>query len=113
MFRAIRIFFLAAAVSSGAAASISLAEADGESTAQKDGLLADVQVAPNVALVRWRFLRPLRDTLKSVTAELDGASLGTPAVQKYPGPGERTNVLIAIDPTGPERSASLNKQIAA
>jgi hypothetical protein len=77
-----------------------------------DGLVADLQVSGDRALVRWRFLGVPTSTLKEISGDIDGQLLGTPRVSSYPEYGDVTRVLILIDPTGPDRKASVNKQIA-
>lgn len=79
----------------------------------EDGLVADLQVSGDRALVRWRFLGAPTSTLKEISGDIDGQLLGTPRVSSYPEYGDVTRVLVLIDPTGPDRKASVNKQIAA
>jgi hypothetical protein len=84
-----------------------------QAVVSEDGLVADLRVSGDRALVRWRFLKPLTSALNEISGNLDGAPLGTPRVTSYPDYGEVTRVLVLIDPTGADRRASVNKQIAA
>ena len=79
----------------------------------QDGLVADLRIIDDKAVVRWRFLKPLQSPLKEIRAQLDGQPLGTPAVAEFPLPGEETRLLAMIDVTGKERQADIIKHIAA
>lgn len=109
-----RSFVRLAIVLGGAWLAVCLAEpAKAASLISEDGLVADLQVSGDQALVRWRFLGPLTSALKEISGDVDGQLLGTPRVSSYPVYGDVTRVLILIDPTGQDRRASVNKQIAS
>ena len=79
---------------------------------EKDGLVADLKVVDSEALVRWRFVRPLRSPLKEITGDIEGRSLGTPKVQGYPGASDRTAILTMLDISGKQRLADITEEKA-
>src|SRR5581483_2616705 len=82
------------------------------SVIEKDGLIADVKVSSDQAVVRWRFLKPLQTPLKEITADIDGQSLGVPEVQPYPAPGDETRILSLFDISGKNRLDGIASQMA-
>ena len=79
----------------------------------QDGLLADLQVSGDRALVRWRFLKPLTSIVREISGDLNGEPLGIPRISGYPAYGDVTRILVLIDPTGRDRTDSVNRQMAA
>src|SRR6266516_392289 len=75
------------------------------SSGEQDGIVADLRVVEDQAVVRWRFLKQLDRPIEEINAQLDGQPLGLPILQTFPGPGEQTRVLALIDMTGKNRSA--------
>lgn len=82
------------------------------STREQDGIIADLRIISNQAVVRWRFLKPLSAPLQEITGSLDDQPLGV-TVWPYPAPGERTRVVALLDTTGKGRLEQITRQIAA